>query len=327
VEEIAYAKLNLALHVRAREPDGYHRIETLFAFCADGDRLRVEEGEGLSLSITGPFAEGLSAGEDNLVLRAARALADRFEVKAGARLTLEKNLPVASGIGGGSADAAAALRLLTRWWGIAGEGPSSAPAKAGAQLNQSNWAPAFAGAQSPSPSTTAKAEARPQQSNWAPASAGAQPDFPEALLEIAQTLGADVPACLASRTARGDGRGDQLRPVDLNLSGTPVLLVNPRIAVSTAAVFKGWDGVDRGSMPDDPNAGRNDLQPPACAIAPEIEAVLAALSAQPGTTLTRMSGSGATCFALFEDEEARDAASVAIREKQPGWWNVSTRLL
>ncbi|QPQ55850.1 4-(cytidine 5'-diphospho)-2-C-methyl-D-erythritol kinase [Allosphingosinicella flava] len=300
MEEIAYAKLNLALHVRAREPDGYHRIETLFAFCADGDRLRVEEGEGLSLSITGPFAAGLSAGEDNLVLRAAHALRDRFGVNTGAHLTLEKNLPVASGIGGGSADAAAALRLLARWWDIAGDASPSAPAKAGAQ---------------------------PQQSNWAPAFAGAQRSLYAEIEEIAQTLGADVPACLASRTARGDGRGDRLRPVDLGLAGTPVLLVNPRVAVSTAAVFKGWDGVDKGPMPDDPREARNDLQPPACALAPEIETVLAALAAQPGATFTRMSGSGATCFALFKDEAVRDAASACIASLHPYWWRLAISLL
>ena len=277
MEEIAYAKLNLALHVRAREPDGYHRIETLFAFCADGDRLRVEEGEGLSLAITGPFAEGLSAGEDNLVIRAARALAGRFGVTKGAHLTLEKNLPVASGIGGGSADAAATLRLLSRWWDIGG---------------------AHRGV-----------------------------PFHAAIEEIARNLGADVPACLASRTARGDGRGDRLRPVDLGLAGTPVLLVNPRVAVSTAAVFKGWDGVDRGPMPDDPQAGRNDLQAPACAVAPEIEEVLTVLSTQSQTTLVRMSGSGATCFALFEDENARDAAMAMIADMQPRWLRLATHLI
>ncbi|HEY6917216.1 MAG TPA: 4-(cytidine 5'-diphospho)-2-C-methyl-D-erythritol kinase [Allosphingosinicella sp.] len=302
MDETAYAKLNLALHVRAREPDGYHRIETLFAFCADGDRLRVEEGEGLTLRITGPFAEGLSAGEDNLVLRAARALAGRFGIDTatkGAAITLEKNLPVASGIGGGSADAAAALRLLSRWWGITDEAPSSVPAKAGTQ---------------------------PQQRNWAPAYAGAQPYLPPDLHEIARQLGADVPACLVSRTARGDGRGDRLRYVDLGLAGSPVLLVNPRIAVSTAAVFKAWDGFDKGPMPDNPKVGRNDLEPPARRIAPEIDDVLTLLGEQPDARLSRMSGSGATCFALFDNAASRDAASQAIGAVQPGWWRFASRL-
>ena len=117
-DEIAFAKLNLALHVRGREDDGYHRIETLFAFAEHGDRLRAAPGEGVSLEVEGPFASGLRAVWDNLVLRAARALASQCGVEAGAALTLEKNLPVASGIGGGSADAAAALRLLNRFWSI-----------------------------------------------------------------------------------------------------------------------------------------------------------------------------------------------------------------
>jgi len=118
MEEIARAKVNLALHVRGREADGYHRIETLFAFCEEGDRLRAEPADRLSLRVEGPFAAGLEGEEDNLVLRAARLLAARYALTAGAELTLEKNLPVASGIGGGSADAAAALRLLNRLWGL-----------------------------------------------------------------------------------------------------------------------------------------------------------------------------------------------------------------
>ncbi|WP_106639176.1 4-(cytidine 5'-diphospho)-2-C-methyl-D-erythritol kinase [Allosphingosinicella vermicomposti] len=325
MEETAYAKLNLALHVRAREPDGYHRIETLFAFCADGDRLRVEEGEGeITLRITGPFAEGLSAGEDNLVLRAASALAERFGIdkaKNGAALTLEKNLPVASGIGGGSADAAAALRLLARWWGIT-DAPQTSEATDLPDTSQTTAMRALA----PYKGRPYKASYRKASDGLAAGEQGVLPTW-AAIDEIARRLGADVPACLAFRTARGDGRGDQLRPVDLGLAGTPVLLVNPRTAVSTAAVFNGWDGVDKGPMPGDPKAGRNDLQAPACAVAPEIEAVLAALSAQPGATLIHMSGSGATCFALFEDEEARDAAATAIRDAHPDWWKLSSRLI
>lgn len=268
MQERAHAKLNLALHVRGREADGYHRIETLFAFCEDGDVLTVEEGEGLSLRLAGPFAAGLSDGEGNLVLRAARALADETGVGTGAALTLEKNLPVASGIGGGSADAAAALRLLCRFW------------------------------------------------NLAPGA--------EALHAIAARLGADVPACLLSRPQRGEGRGDVLTPVNLpGLAGAPVLLVNPRIPLATADVFRRWDGVDRGPLGSDFRAARNDLEAPARAVAPEIGSVLDALA---GASLARMSGSGATCFGLYRSEAERDAAALRIAAARPRWWRLRTRL-
>jgi 4-diphosphocytidyl-2-C-methyl-D-erythritol kinase len=271
MEEMAFAKVNLALHVRARRPDGYHRIETIFAFAEDGDHVRAEQGEGLSLAVEGPFAAALAGEGDNLVLRAARALAGRYGVARGARLVLDKRLPVASGIGGGSADAAAALRLLVRFW---------------------------------------KLEAREED-----------------LLVLAAGLGADVPACLLSRTMRGEGRGDALAPWDGGgLAGTPLLLVNPGVAVSTARIFAGWDGADRGPLPADPAQGRNDLEPPALAIAPVVADVLDALRTCVGLRLARMSGSGATCFALFESEPARDAAAAQIGRDHPGWWRLATRL-
>ena len=270
MEETAYAKINLALHVRGREPDGYHRIETLFAFCEDGDRLTVSEGQGISLRVTGPFAGSLEEEGDNLVLRAARALAEGREVERGASLTLDKRLPVASGIGGGSADAAATLRLLDHWWGL---GASE-----------------------------------------------------EELIDIAASLGADVPACVPSRTARGEGRGDSLSAVSLDIIGTPVLLVNPGVAVSTADVFRTWDGVDRGPLGDTFVDSRNDLEPPALTIAPVIDAVLARLTAAPGVALARMSGSGATCFGLFADEGACEAARAAIAADHPDWWLLASRL-
>jgi 4-diphosphocytidyl-2-C-methyl-D-erythritol kinase len=248
MREIAFAKLNLALHVRGLEGDGYRRIETIFAFCQEGDILTAAPSDRLTLEVTGPFAGAL--GEDNLVLRAARALG------VSAALTLDKRLPVAAGLGGGSADAAAVLRLFD---GDAG---------------------------------------------------------------VAAGLGADVPACLASTPARGEGRGDRLSPVVLGLSGTLVLLVNPGIALSTAAVFAAWDGVDRGPLVRWED-GRNDLEAPARALVPEIGAALAALS---GARTARMSGSGPTCFGLYDDEGARDAAAAAIRARFPGWWVSQTRL-
>ena len=276
MEEIACAKINLALHVRGREADGYHRIETLFAFAEDGDRLRVEEGEELSLEVTGPFAGALAGEEGNLVLRAAEALRARTGVTTGARLILDKRLPVASGLGGGSADAAAALRLLSRWWGVAAD--------------------------------------------------------EDELVEMAAALGADVPACISSRACRGDGRGDRLSPVNgRSLAGMELLIVNPRVPVPTGAVFAGWDGVDRGPLGEgEPleaaRRGRNDLEAPAKAIAPEICDILARLEQTEGVVLSRMSGSGGSCFALFEAEAARDKANVQIRTERPQWWQLSTRL-
>jgi 4-diphosphocytidyl-2-C-methyl-D-erythritol kinase len=271
MEETGYAKLNLALHVRERRPDGYHRIETIFAFAEHGDRLRVAAGKGIGLDVEGPFASALDGEADNLVLKAARALAGGCGVAAGARLVLDKRLPVASGIGGGSADAAAALRLLVRFW----------------ELDAS------------------------------------QAD----LLAIAGGLGADVPACLLSRTLRGEGKGDELAPFpDGGLAGAPLLLVNPGVALSTAAIFAGWDGADRGGLPPDPVEGRNDLEAPAIALAPVIDELLDALRKREGVRLARMSGSGATCFALFASEAERDAAAAAIGRDRPGWWRFSSRL-
>ncbi|MDY7525941.1 4-(cytidine 5'-diphospho)-2-C-methyl-D-erythritol kinase [Sphingomonas sp. 10B4] len=272
ITETAPAKINLALHVRARRGDGYHELETLFAFVADGDTVTLAPGP-LSLAITGPFSEGLSGEGDNLVLRAARAFATAFDLPEGGAFTLDKHLPVASGIGGGSADAAAALRALARANAIAIDDPK--------------------------------------------------------LFDIAAALGSDVPACLLGRTALGQGRGERLVPLD-GPAGMPVLLVNPGVAVSTAAVFKAWDGVDLGAMPegdvlDVALAARNDLEPPARRLAPEIDGVLALL-AEGTPLLARMSGSGATCFALYATTAERSAAAARIRAAQPGYWCLETTL-
>ncbi len=263
LSEPAPAKVNLALHVRGKLPDGRHALETIFAFCTDGDVLSAQAADDVTLTVDGPFAGGLSG--ENLVIAAAHALREAAEVTGGVSLRLVKNLPVASGIGGGSADAAAALRLLTRLWGID---------------------PAHASA-------------------------------------VAPGLGADVPACLLSMTSRGKGAGDELVLVDdTRIAGTPVLLVNPNEPLSTRAVFAGWDGQDRGPL-SDWMKGRNDLEAPARALVPAIGAVLDWLSRQPGVTVARMSGSGATCFALFADETSRDAAAEACPEQ---WWRLASFL-
>jgi 4-diphosphocytidyl-2-C-methyl-D-erythritol kinase len=263
--EIAPAKLNLALHVRGKLPDGRHAIETVFAFCTDGDRLTFRRPDhGIStVENSGPFGEDIGPG--TLVSSAWWAMAEAAQIDSGAEFLLEKNLPVAAGLGGGSADAAAALRLVTSAFSL-------------------------------------------------------DPAIAE---RVAPALGSDVPACLLSLPMRGEGAGDQLTPIELkDVSGTPVLLVNPRVSLSTAEVFARWDGEDRGPL-GDWREGRNDLEAPAIALVPQIEAVLAWLGTRPGATLVRMSGSGATCFALFDDEAACDAAAHSVPRE---WWYLATFL-
>jgi 4-diphosphocytidyl-2-C-methyl-D-erythritol kinase len=263
--EIAPAKLNLSLHVRGRLADGRHAIETLFAFCRDGDVITVRPEAHLSLELSGPFGSLLAAEKDNLVLTAARALADFANVTKGAAITLEKRLPLASGLGGGSSDAAAALRLLTSLWKI----------------------------------------------------------DPSCAREIAPKLGSDVPACLAGVPAFGSGPGDELQPVDPNgFSNIPVLLVNPLVPLSTAKVFALWDGTDQGPLVDWKN-GRNDLEPLAIRLAPQILSVREWLCRQKGVQLARMSGSGATFFALFDDEKCLRLAAEAVSAE---WWHLATFL-
>ena len=265
--EPAPAKVNLALHVRGRRPDGYHNIETMFAFCAHGDTLTVALAKADSFAVSGPFAVALA--DDNFVLRAARAFTARFIPDARYAITLDKRLPVASGVGGGSADAAATLRALARLHRI---------------------------------------------------------DDDAALAEMARGLGADVPACLLGRAAFGSGRGDDLHRLP-PLGDMPTLLVNPGVAVSTAAVFARWDGKDRGPLdPADWRSGRNDLEAPARGLASVIGDVLALLAGQAGAVMARMSGSGATCFALFESVGERDAADAAIARARPDWWRLETTL-
>ena len=275
VVEPAPAKINLALHVRSRRADGYHDLETLFVFARDGDRVTVTPAEADRLSLTGPFAHLLAGEGDNLVTRAAAAFTETFAIRQGHAITLDKHLPVASGIGGGSADAAATLRALARLHDVAAD------------------------------------DAR--------------------LLTIAARLGADVPACLLGRATFGRGRGDALETIE-GLGDCPALLVNPGVGVSTAAVFGRWDGVDRGAIAPSGDtfarglAGRNDLQPAAEALAPVIRDVMAALGVSGGARLIRMSGSGATCFALFERLDERDEAARRIAATRPGWWLLATTI-
>ncbi len=271
--EAAPAKVNLYLHVTGRRPDGYHLLDSLVVFAGIGDVLEAAPSDTLSLRVEGPFVAGLTDQPDNLVLRAARALAAEAGVPAHARLVLHKNLPVASGIGGGSADAAAALRLLSRLWGL-------------------------------------------------------RPDA-GAMARLALALGADVPVCLAGRAARMSGIGEHLDAAP-RLPDCGILLVNPGVAVTTADVFRARRGTwsspapfppswpDAAALADHLCQLHNDLQPAALALQPVIGSVLAVLTGLPGCRLARMSGSGATCFGLFDTPEI--AARAAAKIRHPGWW-------
>jgi 4-diphosphocytidyl-2-C-methyl-D-erythritol kinase len=265
VSERAHAKVNLALHVIGRRADGYHELDSIVAFAGVADVLTIAPADSVSLNITGPFAGDLPRGGTNSVLSAWRLLDDfcrqRGAALAPVKFGLEKNLPVASGIGGGSADAAAALRGLIRLFTIS--------------VSEQD------------------------------------------LNDLALQLGADVPVCLAQKSCRMRG----------------VVLANPRIPASTSKVFENLSlqcgqslGAAIGNVYDI-ESWRNDLTAPAVALVPEIADVVGSLIFQPDTICSRMSGSGATCFGLFESLESAQIAADAIAEKHPHWWVAATKLL
>ncbi|HUG62504.1 MAG TPA: 4-(cytidine 5'-diphospho)-2-C-methyl-D-erythritol kinase [Methylomirabilota bacterium] len=274
--EAARAKVNLALHIVGRRDDGYHILDTLVVFPPIADTVTATPTDSLTLVVEGPGADAL-AGEDpstNLVMRAAAGLHKIAGGKRGAAIRLEKRLPVAAGLGGGSADAAAAIRLLCRKWDVSLGDPRVAA--------------------------------------------------------LALALGADVPMCLASRPLRAGGVGEHLTHIG-PLPGLGILLVNPRGPLPTPAVFRRLQRRDNPPIETAPppdaegflaalSRCRNDLEPPARAIAPEIGRVLDALAALPGCRLGRMSGSGATCFALFDDPAGATRAGSALARLHPGWW-------
>lgn len=269
INERARAKINLCLHVTGQRADGYHLLDSIVVFADVGDMVSVQPSAGFSLKIDGPFADGLSTGDDNLVLQAAKV----FEPYCnGAALTLTKNLPVASGIGGGSADAAATLRAMARMTG------SELPQDAGL------------------------------------------------------SLGADVPVCLAEQSCRMQGIGDQITPMS-NIPQVAAVLIRPNISISTPIIFRkiidknngGITDFDDGDMVSYLKKQRNDLQTVARGIAPEIDICLLALEAQ-GALFARMSGSGATCFGIFDTNETAQHAADKLAKAYPDWWLTSCRL-
>ncbi|NSX53832.1 4-(cytidine 5'-diphospho)-2-C-methyl-D-erythritol kinase [Parasulfitobacter algicola] len=284
VKVFAPAKINLTLHITGQRDDGYHLIDSLVAFASVGDVVKIGPGEAVSLKINGAEGDGLSADADNLILKTA----DIFKTDQGASFTLIKKLPVASGIGGGSADAAAAFRGLVPL--------------------------------------------------WAEHDGKVLSDDLVAETEALAKLGADIPMCLFSAPCRATGIGNKLQMIE---TFTPVsaLLVNPRVAVSTQDVFKSLKQKDNAPMldalPQFTHAAdlagwlkdqRNDLEAVAKEIAPVIDDVLNALNDTDECLIARMSGSGATCFALYPNGETSDQAAKVIRKEYPDWWVKSCML-
>ncbi len=271
----AAAKLNLILHVTGQRNDGYHLLDSFVVMADIGDRITVSPADELSLDCTGSFAPDIPLGPENLVIRAAHL----FDVSKGAHIQLEKNLPASSGIGGGSSDAAAAIRALSQFW--------------------------------------------------------SQPVPP--LTKLLQ-LGADIPVCMSLQLTRMRGIGDQLKMLGPP-PRFPIILVNPRQGVSTPSVFNALASKQNPpvfeAMPDPRNREawllwlskqRNDLEVPAQNLVPVIGDVLAALRTAPGVSLARMSGSGATCFALMQNDAARDALAINLMQTHPDWWIASSQI-
>lgn len=278
IVETAPAKVNLYLHVGPIRSDGLHELASLFVFAARGDKIRVTPSTNISISITGPYSAALAGmpREQNLVWRAASLLKSAAGVETGATITLEKNLPVAAGVGGGSADAAAALRALVKLWRI----------------------------------DIAK----------------------DALLKLAFNIGADVPACLACAPIEVTGAGERIAPGP-TLPPLWICLANPGVEMPTGPVFAAFDKARQTpALPETISLNidnyetlatslartRNDLEPFACALAPTIKDVITALAAAPGALVARMSGSGATVFALFASAGEAETAEAHMRTR--GWW-------
>lgn len=281
---LAPAKINLCLHVTGKRDDGYHLLESLIVFADIGDDLEVHTSDSIGLELRGPQAGILGSDQtENLIIRAARMLHPFAKQQHGARFVLTKNLPVASGIGGGSSDAASAIRLLESAWDL--------------QIEED------------------------QRS------------------ELLVTLGADVPVCYLGLSAVARGIGEILTPVD-HLPEMYVVLANPGVAVATGAIFKRLSSFDKpvsekfaheshsfGHFVELLGGAFNTLERPALEVEPTISTVLDALRATAGCALARMSGSGATCFGLFEDPHMARVASEQLRITHPDWWISHGRIL
>lgn len=276
------AKINLDLRITGRRADGYHLLDSIVVFADVGDELDATLSDHLSLEIDGPFGAGLSAGKDNLVFKAAQALCDVAGVEPNIHFNLTKNLPISSGIGGGSSNAAVALTLSNKLLKL--------------KLSE------------------------------------------EHLMHVALEIGADVPVCLEPQITHMSGIGEQLTPIRHELK-QPALLVNPGISVSTAEIFSVFHNLEFSFSPErelQPNqvnwslmldhlkASTNDLQRPACTINTSVNDVLEALAKLEGVILSRMSGSGATCFALFKDQSMCEDAAKKLSKAHKNWWVKST---
>lgn len=284
---LAPAKVNLFLHVTGRRADGYHLLESLFAFADAGDKISLAPASELALSVTGPFASACRKagcdGDANIVVTAAKGLRDLLgDEDLTAAITLEKSLPLSSGLGGGSADAAAVLKALQIFWGMEAE--------------------------------------------------------EKALYDLALSLGADVPACLLGEACLVSGIGEGITPLP-EFSDLACVLVNPSQPLSTPAVFKAFSrrefqftpplflkAASLGDVWELLARTKNDLQGPACGLSPDVGKVLMEMQKAPGAKAVRMSGSGATCFALFEDAAAAGNAARAVATANPGWWVKPTTL-
>lgn len=273
VQEFGAAKVNLFLHVLGRRPDGYHDLDSLVVFAEVGDEIELSPSHERVVAVEGRFADAVPTDASNIALRAVELLGDALGRYDGVHVRIVKNVPVAAGLGGGSADAAAVLRGLARLWEI---GPSMA--------------------------------------------------FPA----VAQALGADVPVCLRSQAARITGIGDMVEPLE-PVGSLPLVLVNCGDRLATSDVFAACKTYGEGAADyngDDLTAwilkGRNDLETPAIALARSVGDTLDILRGQEGCLVARMSGSGATCFGLFESTAAAVAAATAIAAAHPTWWVVAT---
>ena len=286
VRVFAPAKVNLTLHVTGQRADGYHMIDSLVAFSPVGDLITICDNEVTSLTVDGPEAAGVPVDKGNLALQAADIVAPGRHVS----ILLEKHLPVSSGIGGGSADAAAVVRGLVLDWS------EEVGVRETFSLNVENF-----------------------EAKFGP------------LIEPLMSLGADIPMCLLPRPQRVRGIGGKSKPIEIPL--LPALLVNPRVSVSTQSVFTALEQKNNPPMDDDiPDFSgpvdfcewlatqRNDLETPAMRICPEIAQVLQALRNLKGALLARMSGSGATCFVVFETPAEAQAAGQRMQDDHPNWW-------